>query len=148
MQFMTKQPDTLLLNYSTDNNKNDKSIQNYIAKLEKKLIIQSKKLSELEKYKYKCEQFIKKMNPYQILPITDEMLSDDFEIIKDPINAAEQQNYADLLKKTIENELIKSGLLNHNVNAEEVINLAKIKLESEEYKKQLVLAHSMINSLK
>ena len=148
MQFMTKQPDTLLLNYSTDNNKNDKSIQNYIAKLEKKLIIQSKKLSELEKYKYKCEQFIKKMNPYQILPITDEMLSDDFEIIKDPINAAEQQNYADLLKKTIENELIKSGSLNHNVNAEEVINLAKIKLESEEYKKQLVLAHSMINSLK
>ena len=29
-----------------------------------------------------------------------------------------------------------------------MINLAKIKLETEEYKKQLVLAQSMINSLK
>ena len=148
MPNLTKHPETLQLNYSVENNRVDKSIQNYIAKLEKKVIIQSKKLSELEKYKYKCEQFIKRINPYQILPITDEMLSDDYEIIKDPINAAEQQNYDDLLKKTIENELIKNGLLNHNVNAEEVIDLAKIKLESKEYKKQLVLAHSMINSLK
>lgn len=148
MQFQTRQPDTLLLNYSNENKKDDSSIQNYITKLEKKLIAQSKKLSELEKYKYKCEQFIKKINPLQILPITDEMLSDDYEIIKDPINAAEQQNYADLLKKTIENELIKNGLLNKNFNAEEVIDLAKTKLESEKYKKQLVLAHSMINSLK
>ena len=148
MQFQTRQPDTLLLNYSNENKKDDSSIQNYITKLEKKLIAQSKKLSELEKYKYKCEQFIKKINPLQILPITDEMLSDDYEIIKDPINAAEQQNYADLLKKTIENELIKNGLLNKNFNAEEVIDLAKTKLESEKYKKQLILAHSMINSLK
>ena len=148
MPLLTKQPENLQLNYSAENNRIDKSIQSYISKLEKNIIIQSKKISDLEKYNYKCEQFIKKINPYQILPITDEMLSDDYEIIKDPINAAEQQNYADLLKKTIENELIKKGLLNHNVNAEEVIDLAKIKLESKEYKKQLVLAHSMINSLK
>ena len=148
MPLLTKQRENLQLNYSTENNRVDKSIQSYISKLEKNIIIQSKKISDLEKYNYKCEQFIKKINPYQILPITDEMLSDDYEIIKDPINAAEQQNYADLLKKTIENELIKKGLLNHNVNAEEVIDLAKMKLESKEYKKQLVLAHSMINSLK
>ncbi len=148
MPLLTKQPENLQLNYSAENNRIDKSIQSYISKLEKNIIIQSKKISDLEKYNYKCEQFIKKINPYQILPITDEMLSDDYEIIKDPINAAEQQNYADLLKKTIENELIKKGLLNHNVNAEEVIDLAKMKLESKEYKKQLVLAHSMINSLK
>ena len=148
MPLLTKQPENLQLNYSAENNRVDKSIQSYISKLEKNIIIQSKKISDLEKYNYKCEQFIKKINPYQILPITDEMLSDDYEIIKDPINAAEQQNYADLLKKTIENELIKKGLLNHNVNAEEVIDLAKMKLESKEYKKQLVLAHSMINSLK
>ena len=112
------------------------------------MIIQSKKISDLEKYKYKCEQLIKKINPYQILPITDEMLKDDYEIIKDPINEAEQKNYADLLKKTIENELIKNGLSNPNVNVEKIFNYGKIKLEREEYKKQLVLAHSMINSLK
>ena len=82
------------------------------------------------------------------MPITEDMLSNDYEIIKDPINTAEQQNYSDLLKKTIENELIKNGLLNHNINLDGVIDLGKIRLECEEYKKQLVLAQSMISSLK
>ena len=121
---------------------------NYIAQLEKKVSIQSKKICELQNYKSICEEFIKKLNPYQTFPITEEMLAKEYEIVKDPINAAEQQNYTDLLKKTIENELIKNGLLNSNINAEGVIDLAKIRLESEEYKKQLVLAQSMINSLK
>ena len=88
------------------------------------------------------------MNPYQPLPITEDMLSNNYEVIKDPINTAEQQNYSDLLKKTIENELIKNGLLNHNINLDGVIDLGKIRLECEEYKKQLVLAQSMISSLK
>ena len=133
------------LNFSKEYNNTN---QNYISKLEKKISLQSKTIIELEKNNYICEQFIKKLNPYQTFPITEEMLSNNYEIIKDPINAAEQQNYTDLLKKTIENELIKNGLLNHNINAEGVIDLAKIRLESEEYKKQLVLAQSMINSLK
>ena len=149
MPIQSQQSDNHVFNYSYENNIHEKKpIHDYIAKLEKKIIIQTKKLSELEKYKYKCEQFIKKINPYQILPITDEMLSNDYEIIKDPINAAEQRNYIDLLKKTIENELIKNGLLNQNIKVEEIIDFAKIKLENEECKKQLVLAHSMINSLK
>ena len=149
MPIQSKQSDNHVFNYSYEYNIHDqKPIHDYIAKLEKKIIIQTKKLSELEKYKYKCEQFIKKTNPYQILPITDEMLSNNYEIIKDPINAAEQRNYIDLLKKTIENELIKNGLLNQNIKVEEIIDFAKIKLENEECKKQLVLAHSMINSLK
>ena len=133
------------LNFSKEYNNTN---QNYISKLEKKISLQSKTIIELEKNNYICEQFIKKLNPYQTFPITEEMLLNNYEIIKDPINAAEQQNYTDLLKKTIENELIKNGLLNHNINAEGVIDLAKIRLESEEYKKQLVLAQSMINSLK
>ena len=129
-------------------NKKINTNPNYIAQLEKKVSIQSKKICELQNYKSICEEFIKKLNPYQTFPITEEMLSKEYEIVKDPINAAEQQNYTDLLKKTIENELIKNGLLNNNINAEGVIDLAKIRLESEEYKKQLVLAQSMINSLK
>ena len=138
------------IKFSKDNsyNINTSSNLNYITQLEEKIAIQSKHISELEKYKFLCEKFIQKMNPYQSLPISEDMLSNNYEIIKDPINEAEQQNYADLLKKTIENELIKNGLLNHNINAEGVIDLAKIRLESEEYKKQLVLAQSMINSLK
>ena len=40
IQFSTKQPDTLLLNYSSDNNnKSNKSLQNYISKLEKIVIL-------------------------------------------------------------------------------------------------------------
>ena len=134
------------INYTEKYNNN--TSPNHISQLEKKIVSQSKKISELEKYINLCENYIKKLNPFQTLPITEEMLLDDYEIIKDPINAAEQQNYIDLLKKTVENELIKNGLLNHNINAEGVIDLAKIRLESEEYKKQLVLAQSMINSLK
>ena len=134
------------INYTEKYNNN--TSPNHISNLEKKIVSQSKKISELEKYINLCENYIKKLNPFQTLPITEEMLLDDYEIIKDPINAAEQQNYIDLLKKTVENELIKNGLLNHNINAEGVIDLAKIRLESEEYKKQLVLAQSMINSLK
>ena len=107
-----------------------------------------KKIDELEKYKYICETYIKKLSPFQTLPITEEMISDNYEIKKDPINAAEQQNYLDLIKKTVENELIKNGMLNLNINSENVIDLTKIRLESEEYKKQLVLAQSMITSLK
>ena len=76
------------------------------------------------------------------------MLTDLYEIVKDPINVAEQQNYADLLKKTIENELIKNGMINHNMKAEEMIDFAKIKLENEDCKKQLLLARSMISGLK
>ena len=67
------------------------------------------------------------MNPYQPLPITEDMLSNNYEVIKDPINTAEQQNYSDLLKKTIENELIKNGLLNNNINLDGVIHLVKIR---------------------
>ena len=138
------------INFSKDYNSNINihTNSNYISQLEDQLSAQSKNISKLQKYKTLCEEFIKKMNPYQPLPITEYMLSNNYEIIKDPINAAEQQNYADLLKKTIENELIKNGLLNHNINAEGVIDLAKIRLECEEYKKQLVLAQSMISSLK
>ena len=152
MPFPSKPPKLnkkifLATDFSNDYS-NTNTNPNYIAQLEKKVSIQSKKICELQNYKSICEEFIKKLNPYQSFPITEEMLSKEYEIVKDPINAAEQQNYTDLLKKTIENELIKNGLLNHNINAEGVIDLAKIRLESEEYKKQLVLAQSMINSLK
>ena len=152
MPFPSKPPKLnkkifLATDFSNDYS-NTNTNPNYIAQLEKKVSIQSKKICELQNYKSICEEFIKKLNPYQTFPITEEMLSKEYEIVKDPINAAEQQNYTDLLKKTIENELIKNGLLNSNINAEGVIDLAKIRLESEEYKKQLVLAQSMINSLK
>ena len=64
------------------------------------------------------------------------------------IDIEEQKNYYDLLRKTVENDLLKNGLLNKYITADGVLEFAKIKNECEEYRKQLVLAQSMINSLK
>ena len=51
---------------SKDNsyNLNTSANLNYITQLEEKITIQSKHISELEKYKFLCEKFIQKMNPY------------------------------------------------------------------------------------
>ena len=64
------------------------------------------------------------------------------------IDIEQQKNYYELLKKIIENDLIKNNLLNKYITVDGILDLAKIKNESEEYRKQLVLAQSMINSLK
>ncbi len=64
------------------------------------------------------------------------------------INIEEQKNYYELLRKIIENDLIKNNLLNKYITVDGILDLAKIKSESDEYRKQLVLAQSMINSLK
>ena len=118
----------------------------YIAKLEQKIRDQAKRLSSLEKYKYLCEKRIKQLSPNHPLPITEEMLN--VTISNDIINSEESKNYYDLLKTTIENDLIKNGLLNNYITSDNIIDLGKIKVECEEYRKQLVLAQSMINSLK
>jgi chromosome segregation ATPase len=118
----------------------------YISKLEQKIRDQAKRLSSLEKYKYLCEKRIKQLSPNHPLPITEEMLN--VTISNDIINSEESKNYYDLLKTTIENDLIKNGLLNNYITSENIIDLGKIKVECEEYRKQLVLAQSMINSLK
>jgi len=73
----------------------------------------------------------------------------DMSIEKDEmIDIEQQKNYYELLKKIIENDLIKNNLLNKYITVDGILDLAKIKNESDEYRKQLVLAQSMINSLK
>ena len=125
----------------------ENSSNTYINQLEYKIRDQAKRLSELEKYKYLCERRIKQLNPNHPLPITEEIL--EMPIQKDEIiDIEEQKNYYDLLRKTIENDLLKNGVLNKYINVDGVLELAKIKNECEEYRKQLVLAQSMINSLK
>ena len=132
-------------NFPNVNSQKDNST--YISQLEYKIRYQAKRLSELEKYKYLCERRIKQLNPNHPLPLTEEIL--EIPIQKDEIiDIEEQKNYYDLLRKTIENDLLKNGVLNKYINVDGVLELAKIKNECEEYRKQLVLAQSMINSLK
>lgn len=66
----------------------------------------------------------------------------------DVVNSEEQKNYYDMLKKTIEVDLIKNGLLSRNISVDGVIDFANMRIELEDYKKKLIVAQSMINSLK
>ena len=68
--------------------------------------------------------------------------------VNDLISSEEQQNYMNLIKKTIETDLIKNGVLNRYITVDGIIDLSKLKLETEDLRKKLVLAQSMINSLK
>ena len=119
----------------------------YRDQLETKIREQAKRLSELEKYKYLCEKRIKQLSPKHPLPITEAILSTNVPN-DDVVNAEETKNYYDMLKKTIEIDLIKNGLLNRYINVDGVIELAKMKMEMEEYRKKLVLSTSMITALK
>ena len=60
----------------------------------------------------------------------------------------EQRNIISLLQKTIESDLIKGNVLKKYITFENVIDFAKIKNESEEYRKELVLSQALVNSLK
>ena len=60
----------------------------------------------------------------------------------------EQRNLIVLLKNTIDNDLIKSGILKKYINSNHIIDFVKIKNEGEEYRKELVLSQALVNSLK
>ena len=69
-------------------------------------------------------------------------------IAEELVSSEEQKNYLNLIRKTIETDLIKNGMLNRYITVDGVIDLSKMKIETEELRKKLVLAQSMINSLK
>ena len=123
------------------------TIYNYKDQLETKIREQAKRLAELEKYKYLCEKRIKQLCPKHPLPLTEAVLTSAISSI-DVVNAEEQKNYYDMLKKTIEVDLIKNGLLSRNISVDGVIDFANMRIELEDYKKKLIVAQSMINSLK
>ena len=71
------------------------------------------------------------------------------ELLKEETLATEEQrNMIALLKQTIDNDLIKSGILRKYITSDDVIDFAKIKNEAEEYRKELVLSQALVNSLK
>ena len=149
--YNNKQKSTPNLNKALLNNKNNKQIKpeknsnnnsnnNYIIQLEKKIRTQANRLKNLENYKFLCEQKIKILNPTQQFPITPENLnSNNFNLNEYDFES---------LKNIIENYLIKNNLLSQYITVDGVLNLAKAIKEMEEYKKQLILSQTMVNSLK
>ncbi len=94
-------------------------------------------MNDLEKYKFLCEKRIKQFDINHPLPLTEEIM----------LNYNIKNDYFNLIKKTIEDDLIKNNVINQYINSENVIDLAKIKIECDEYRKQIVLMKSMINNL-
>ena len=204
----------------------------YIEQLESKIQRQAKQISELNKYKYLCENRIKQLNPNEVLPLTldslnnvdnnnlynsnnnnnnintnnkdinkkyqllnekfDKLLNDYNEIIRNnnmhdisniTINAGNindkykilkekykkikdenkkvievlkeetkacemQKNIIDVLQQAIENDICKNNDLKKYITVDNIVDFTQLKMESEQYRKELVLSQALVNSLK
>ena len=58
----------------------------------------------------------------------------------------EQRNYIEILRQTLESQLIKNGL--SSLKLDYVCDLAKIKDDNEKYRKELIMAKILILFLK
>ena len=93
----------------------------------------------VEKYKKLKEKYNKMKIQYEKA----------IELLKEEtLVTEEQRNLIVLLKNTIDNDLVKSGILKKYINSNHIIDFIKIKNESEEYRKELVLSQALVNSLK
>ncbi len=92
------------------------------------------------------DKYVKLKEKYKKLKEDNEKT---IELLKEETLATEEQrNIISLLHKTIESDLIKGNVLKKYITFENVIDFAKIKNESEEYRKELVLSQALVNSLK
>ena len=71
------------------------------------------------------------------------------ELLKEETFATqEQKNIINLFEKAINNDFIKNGIINQYITPENIIDFTKLKNESENYRKELVLSQALVNSLK
>ncbi len=100
---------------------------------------ESNGINFVEKYKKLKEKYNKMKIQYEKA----------IELLKEEtLVTEEQRNLIVLLKNTIDNDLVKSGILKKYINSNHIIDFIKIKNESEEYRKELVLSQALVNSLK
>lgn len=66
---------------------------------------------------------------------------------QETLNSEEQKNVIAILQQTIDNDLAKNGTI-AKYTKDDIIDLTKLKAESENYRKQLVLSQALVNSLK
>ena len=71
------------------------------------------------------------------------------ELLKEETKACEiQKNIIDVLKQAINNDICKNSNLKNYLTVENIIDFTKLKLEVEQYRKELVLSQALVNSLK
>ena len=71
------------------------------------------------------------------------------ELLKEETKACEmQKNIIDLLKQAIDNDISKNNEIKKYITVDNIIDFTQLKLESEQYRKELVLSQALVNSLK
>jgi len=71
------------------------------------------------------------------------------ELLKEETKACEmQKNIIDILKKAIDNDICKNNNLKNYITVDNIVDFTQLKMEAEQYRKELVLSQALVNSLK
>ena len=71
------------------------------------------------------------------------------ELLKEETKACEmQKNIIDILKQAINNDICKNSNLKNYITVENIVDFTQLKMEIEQYRKELVLSQALVNSLK
>ena len=71
------------------------------------------------------------------------------ELLKEQTKACEmQKNIINILKQAIDNDICKNNDLKKYISIDNVVDFTQLKMESEQYRKELVLSQALVNSLK
>ena len=71
------------------------------------------------------------------------------ELLKEETKACEmQKNVIDVLHQAINNDISKNNNLKNYITVENIIDFTQLKMEAEQYRKELVLSQALVNSLK
>ena len=71
------------------------------------------------------------------------------ELLKEETKACEmQKNIIDVLKKALDNDICKNNNLKNYITVDNIVDFTQLKMEAEQYRKELVLSQALVNSLK
>ena len=69
--------------------------------------------------------------------------------MKEETKACEmQKNIIDILKKAVNNDICKNNNLKNYITVDNIVDFTQLKMEAEQYRKELVLSQALVNSLK
>ena len=90
---------------------------------------------------------------YKILKEKYKKIKDEnnkiIEVLKEETKACEmQKNIIDILQQAIDNDLAKNDELKKYITIDNIIDFTQLKMEAEQYRKELVLSQALVNSLK
>ena len=71
------------------------------------------------------------------------------ELLKEETKACEmQKNVIDVLQQAINSDICKNSNLKGYITVENIVDFTQLKMEAEQYRKELVLSQALVNSLK